>query len=74
MRFCLTNDTQSRYDAGMKTIDRSLIKRIESHRNKIALERDGLRKIKELVDELLEPTERAVEALDEAINSISEVA
>lgn len=75
MRFCFTYETQSRYDAGMKKrMNKSLVNRLKHHRDKIASERGELRQIKDEIDELLEPTERAVDALDDAINAMSEVA
>ena len=51
-----------------------LLKRLEKHRNNIAKERDALRELYDEIEALLDPTNRGVEALDDAIESISEQA
>ena len=44
------------------------------HRDAIAKERDSLRELQSEIEDLLEPTNRGVEALDDAIHAISEQA
>lgn len=51
-----------------------LIKALEKHRAAIGRERDALRKVVEDYNDLLESCERANEALDDAIQTLSQLA
>lgn len=51
-----------------------LLKQIEKHRDAIAKERDALRELQGEIQDLLEPTNRGVESLDDAIQAFSEQA
>ena len=49
-----------------------LMKQLTKHRNAIAKERDALRELQSEIEDLREVTTRGVEALDDAIQAISE--
>ena len=51
-----------------------IVKQLEKHRNKMGAERDRLRELQSEIEELLEPCESGLEALDSAIIHFSEVA
>lgn len=53
---------------------KSLIRQLEKHRLAIAKERDGMRKMQDDIEDLLEPTSRGLEALEDAIAALSEQA
>jgi hypothetical protein len=55
----------------MKHLKQLRIK-LEKHKTVIAKERDALRDLQDEIESILEPTDRGVEALQEAIDSISE--
>lgn len=54
--------------------ERALVKQLERSRERIGKERDALRRLQEDVGALLDSTERAAEALDSAIDALSEYA
>jgi hypothetical protein len=63
--------------ARMQTMKRTelkpLLARLRLHATIIGKQRDELRLLYEEIERILEPTERGVQALEEAIDSISEV-
>ena len=53
---------------------KTLLKQLEKHRTAIGKERDALRELHEEIESLLDPVNRGVEALDDAITALSEQA
>ena len=53
---------------------KAIVKQLEKHRDKIGAERDRLREMQSEIEELLEPCQEGIEALDAAISHFSEVA
>lgn len=50
----------------------TLRKLLNKHAANIAKERDALRALQDEIEEILDPTNRAIEALEEAVEAISE--
>ena len=50
----------------------SIPKQIKRHRDRIVKDRDALRLLVEEIEDFLEPTDRAIEALDDAVDALSE--
>jgi exonuclease VII small subunit len=53
-------------------VPRSLLKRMERHKNEISKRRDALRDVMDDLEAIIGSADRGVEALDEAIAAFSE--
>lgn len=64
-------------DVTMKTksdakLFQALYKQLKKHLDAISKERDALRRLRNEIEDVLEPTNRGVEALEEAVYAFSE--